>query len=67
MFKDDKIFNVQKALAKEKELKEHPERNRVQTVTLTPEELYNRIMKNGGSYDIEGGILTLAKYLKKNN
>lgn len=67
MFKDDKVFNVQKALAKEKELKEHPERDRVQAVTLTPEELYNKIIKNGGSYDIEGGILTLVKYLEKNN
>ena len=46
-------------LAKEKELKEHPERNRVKTVTMTAEELYEKIMKNGGSYDIEGGILAL--------
>ena len=42
-----------------KELKEHPERNRVKTVTMTAEELYEKIMKNGGSYDIEGGILAL--------
>ena len=46
-------------LAQEKELKEHPERNRVKTVTMTAEELYEKIMKNGGSYDIEGGILAL--------
>ena len=34
-------------------------RNRVKTVTMTAEELYEKIMKNGGSYDIEGGILAL--------
>lgn len=48
-------------LAKEKELKEHPERDRVKTVTMTAEELYEKIMKNGGSYDIEGGILSLKR------
>lgn len=47
----DEIFSVEKVLAKEKELKEHPERNRVKTVTMTAEELYEKIMKNGGSYD----------------
>lgn len=55
----DEIFSAEKVLAKEKELKEHPERNRVKTVTMTAEELYEKIMKNGGSYDIEGGILAL--------
>ena len=34
-----KIFSTEKILAKEKELKEHPERNRVKTVSLTAEEL----------------------------
>lgn len=48
-------------LAKEKELKEHPERNRVKTVSLTAEELYEKIMNNGGSYDIKGGILALKR------
>lgn len=57
----DEIFSVEKVLAKEKELKEHPERNRVKTVTMTAEELYEKIMKNGGSYDIKGGILTLKR------
>lgn len=47
----DEIFSAEKVLAKEKELKEHPERNRVKTVSLTAEELYEKIMKNGGSYD----------------
>ena len=47
----DEIFSVEKVLAKEKELKEHPERNRVKTVTMTAEELYEKILKNGGSYD----------------
>ena len=47
----DEIFSVEKVLAKEKELKEHPERNRVKTVTMTAEELYEKIMKKGGSYD----------------
>lgn len=40
------IFNAEKVLVKEKELKEHPERNRVKTVSLTAEELYEKIMKN---------------------
>ena len=58
-----KIFSTEKILAKEKELKEHPERNRVKTVSLTAEELYEKIMKNGVSYDIEGGILSLNREL----
>lgn len=37
----DEIFSVEKVLAKEKELKEHPERNCVKTVSLTAEELYD--------------------------
>lgn len=57
----DEIFSTEKVLAKEKELKEHPERNRVKTVSLTAEELYEKIMKNGGSYDIKGGILALKR------
>lgn len=57
----DEIFSAEKALAKEKELKEHPERNRVKTVSLTAEELHEKIMKNGVSYDIKGGILTLKR------
>ena len=35
MFKDEPIFDAQKVLAKEKELKEHPERDRVKTVDMT--------------------------------
>ena len=65
MFKDEPIFDAQKVLAKEKELKEHPERDRVKTVDMTAEELYDKIMKNGGSYNIKGGILALNKYFKK--
>lgn len=57
----NQIFSTEKVLAKEKELKEHPERDRVKTVTMTAEELYDKIMKNGGSYDIEGGILALKR------
>lgn len=57
----NQIFSAEKVLAKEKELKEHPERNRVKTVSLTAEELYEKIMKNGGSYDIKGGILALKR------
>lgn len=57
----NQIFSTEKVLAKEKELKEHPERDRVKTVTMTAEELYEKIMKNGGSYDIEGGILALKR------
>lgn len=57
----NQIFSAEKVLAKEKELKEHPERTRVKTVSLTAEELYEKIMKNGGSYDIKGGILALKK------
>lgn len=51
------IFNAERAIEKEKELKEHPERDRAKTVSLTAEELYEKIMRNGGSYNIEGGIL----------
>ena len=65
MFKDEPIFDAQKVLAKEKELKEHPERDRVKTVDMTAEELYDKIMKNGGSYNIKGGILAITKYFKK--
>ena len=61
MSNKDEIFSAEKVLAKEKELKEHPERNRVKTVSLTAEELYEKIMKNGGSYDIKGGILALKR------
>ena len=55
------IFNVERAIEIEKELKEHSERDRVKTVSLTAEELYEKIMRNGGSYDIEGGILALKR------
>lgn len=33
----------------------------MKTVSLTAEELYEKIMKNGGSYDIKGGILALKR------
>lgn len=55
------IFSAERAIEIEKELKEHPERNRVKTVSLTAEELYKKIMRNGGSYNIEGGILALKR------
>ncbi len=55
------IFSAERAIEIEKELKEHPERNRVKTVSLTAEELYEKIMRNGGSYNIEGGILALKR------
>lgn len=57
----NQIFSAENVLSKEKELKEHPERDRVKTVSLTAEKLYEKIMKNGGSYDIKGGILALKK------
>lgn len=34
----NQIFNSEKVLAKEKELKKHPERNRVKMVTMTAED-----------------------------
>ncbi len=40
------IFNAERTIEIEKEFKEHPERNRVKTVSLTAEELYEKIMKN---------------------
>lgn len=55
------IFSAERAIEIEKELKEHPERNRVKTVSLTAEELYEKIIRNGGSYNIEGGILALKR------
>lgn len=55
------IFSAERAIEIEKELKEHPERNRVKTVSLTAEELYEKIMRNGGSYNIEGVILALKR------
>lgn len=59
------IFSAEKVLAKEKELKEHPERDRVKTVTMTAEELYEKIMRNGGSYNIEDSILALKRAVDK--
>lgn len=38
----DEIFNAEKALAKEKELKEHPERNRVKTVNAMAEAMISK-------------------------
>lgn len=32
---------------------------------MTAEELYEKIMKNSGSYDIDGGILTLDEEKKE--
>ena len=61
----DEIFSAERAIEIEKELKEHPERNRVKAVSLTAEELYEKIMRNGGSYDIEGGILALERAVKR--
>lgn len=55
----NQIFSAEKVI--EKELKEYPERDRVKTVTMTAEELYEKIMRNGVSYDIEGGILALKR------
>ena len=55
----NQIFSAEKVI--EKELKEYPERDRVKTVSLTAEELYEKIMRNGVSYDIEGGILALKR------
>lgn len=59
----NQIFSAEKVI--EKELKEHPERNRVKTVSLTAEELYEKIMRNGGSYNIEGGILALKRAVEE--
>lgn len=51
----------------EKELKEHPERDRVKTVTMTAEELYEKIMKNGGSSNIKGGISAPKRAVDEKN
>lgn len=59
----NQIFSAEKVI--EKELKEHPERNRVKTVSLTAEELHEKIMRNGWSYDIEGGILALKRAVEE--
>lgn len=61
----NQIFNAARAIEIEKELKEHPERKRVKTITMTTEELYEKIMRNGGSYDIDGGILALKKTVEE--
>ena len=32
---------------------------------MTTEELYEKIMRNGGSYDIDGGILALKRTVEE--
>ena len=47
----NQIFNAEKVIEKEKELKEHPDRNRVKTVKIAAEKEKKRnkkIRKNGG-------------------
>ena len=61
----NQIFRAERAIEIEKELKEHPERKRVKTITMTTEELYEKIMRNGGSYDIDGGILALKRSVEE--
>lgn len=61
----NQIFSAERAIEIEKELKEHPERKRVKTITMTTEELYEKIMRNGGSYDIDGGILALKRTVEE--
>lgn len=61
----NQIFNAERTIEIEKELKEHPERKRVKTITMTTEELYEKIMRNGRSYDIDGGILALKKTVEE--
>lgn len=61
----NQIFRAERAIEIEKELKEHPERKRVKTITMTTEELYEKIMRNGGSYDIDGGILALKRTVEE--
>lgn len=38
----NQIFNAEKVLAKEKELKEHPERDRVKTVSAMAEAMISK-------------------------
>ena len=49
----------------EKELKKdsHITDNAVRLVKRSEEDVYEDIMKNGKSYDIEGGLRTLKKYI----
>lgn len=49
----------------EKELKKNPHitDDTVKLVKRSEEEVYEDIMKNGKSYDIEGGLRTLKKYI----
>lgn len=61
----NQIFSAERAIEIEKELKEHPERKRVKTITMTTEELYEKIMRNGGSYDIDGGTLALKRTVEE--
>lgn len=61
----NQIFSAERAIEIEKELKEHPERKRVKMITMTTEELYEKIMRNGGSYDIDGGILALKRTVEE--
>lgn len=37
----------------------------MKAVSMTAEELYEKIMKNGGSYDIDGGILALKRAVEE--
>lgn len=59
----NQIFNAEKVI--EKELKKYPERNRMKTVSMTAEELYKKIMRNGGSYNIDDRILALKRAVER--
>lgn len=37
----------------------------MKTVSMTAEELHEKIMRNGGSYDIDGGILALKRAVEE--
>ena len=59
----NQIFNAENVI--EKELKKYPERNRMKTVSMTAEELYKKIMRNGGSYNIDDRILALKRAVER--
>ena len=59
------MLDIDKILKKEKELKKHPQKRKVQIVDMADKESYDTIMKNGGSYDIKNGIRSIKKRIPK--
>lgn len=60
-------LDVEEIKRVEEELERNPHYtdSNVRIVNMTAEELYNDIMQNGESYDINGGLPALKKIIEK--